>query len=202
MTAPGAERDKTFGRELLEIILKDGTPSTSAQAGVMAAGYHASRVEGKRLPLGNPDRPRPASAIGSAAHGQIQRRNKRLLSRDLGGQRVRGGATGHVEKGTREEKRPPPFSRRERQRLGLEDVDTSLTYESMLPIHQLWLGYIHRLLGFIDEKGAPQSSQFQIVGGKQSGEGGDDVVLSNNATNAFQASLVKADLCGAPLRGA
>lgn len=186
--------ETAFGEQLLESILKDGRKSTSTQAG-LAAGYFSSRIEGKRLQLANQDRARPVAATDTLGHHQIQKRNKRLLKKKS--HYARGDSKGKINcRNIKEEK--VPLSRRERQRLGLEVTDENLTFESLIPIHQLWLDYIHRLLGFIDENGSVQSNQVQVANG---GQNDGEVTISPNALNAFQSSLVKADFCGAPLRG-
>lgn len=183
--------EKDFGQDLLHSILNNGIASTSSQSGTTAANLFDSRVAGRRLQLANIDRARPVPPVGSLGHYQIQKRDNRLIKK----------ARRNVKKG------PPPtkqkqlqLSRRERQRLGFEKIDKSITYDKLVSIHQLWLDYIHRLLGFIDENGSVQSNQVQVTGA--SNEVHDkQVTLNANAVNAFQTSLVKADLCGAPLRG-
>lgn len=63
------------------------------------------------------------------------------------------------------------------------------SYESFLPIHQLWLSYMHRLLHLIELDGSPnvQLSDDQSI------------FMQPHQVSAVQATLTKADLCGAPI---
>ncbi|UZJ56359.1 hypothetical protein CBS101457_005679 [Exobasidium rhododendri] len=181
---------KPFGEELLESILRDGADVDSNHA-EMAASYFSSRVQGKRVQLGNIDRPRQGPKTNSLAHHQIEKRNERLLKKEKKTKR------GHKMKEFKKDEKVQ-LSRRERQRLGMEKIDDNVTYESLLPVHQLWLDYILRLLDFVDENGAVRSNQIHQITGGVEGEG--KLAIASNTITAFQTSLMKADLCGAPLR--
>lgn len=197
MDADTGQSSKQAGRELLESIFRDGTPATSANAAHLAS-THFGRIEGKRLQLGNVDRARPVPGLKTRAHHQIQRRDQRLIKKK---RRHQTTSSSLIEgKGKEREQEQKPFSRRERQRLGLEKIDENLSYEMMAPIRHLWLDYIHRLVGLVDENGAVQCNQFRRskVAGK---DGPVEVTLNANNVAAFQTSLVKADFCGAPMRG-
>jgi hypothetical protein len=191
------QSSKDAGKELLESILRNGIASTSSDAANLASTYFSTRVEGKKLALANLDRSRPIPKSHTIAHRQIQRRDERLLKK------TRSQAIySNEDKGKRKEEddQKKPFSRRKRKRLGLEDIDENLSYEIMTPIHRLWVEYIHRLIGLIDENGRVLSNQFQVSRDYQNGESLEVSLNSNNIT-AFQTSLVKADFCGASIRG-
>ena len=197
MDANTGQSSKRAGKQLLESIFHDGTPSTSANAAHLASVYFAGRMEGKRLQLGNIDRTRPVFGPNTLGHHQIQRRDQRLIKKRRRQLSLPSSVKG---KGKEKQEEQKPFSRRERQRLGLETIDENLSYEIMAPVHQLWLEYIHRLVAFIDENGVVQSNQFKWT----TAEGKDgpvQVIMSANNVAAFQTSLVKADFCGALMRG-
>ena len=185
------------GEKILEAILREGRSGQNGVDGA-AAGLFASRVQDKRLQLANQDRARFVARPDSLAHRQQAKRDKRVVKQRGRGLRQSSPALAAHESGEKGEERGP-LSRRHRQRLGLEETDWNLTFESLAPIHQLWLDYIHRLLGFIDEKGAVQSNQFRLKRGIDGAS--DEVSMNANAVTAFQTSVVKADLCGAPMRG-
>lgn len=176
---------RPFGTQLLESILNDGTASTSANASRDASSYYHFRVDGKRVQLGNLDRSAPTPKVGSAASRQIEKRNQRLEKKY---KKLHQDIPRDVMK--KEESRA--LSRRERKAAGLEKIDP-ITYEQLIPIHHLWKGYIQRLLGLVDEHGFAVQSQFTRQG--------QDLCLIPSALNAFQTSLVKADFCGASMRG-
>lgn len=184
------QSSKQFGKDLLESILNDGTASASYNSSASAAAYFTSRVEGRRLQLANQDRSRPVAGVDTLAHHQIQKRDKRVVKKQ------RRDNLHYIEKGKQREERKP-MSRRQRKRQGLDTMDENLSFEILAPIHQLWLDYIHRLMGFVDENGLIQNNQLQVI--HQDGQ--IEVSLSANAMNSFQSSIVKADFCGAPVRG-
>jgi hypothetical protein len=184
-----AKQEKPFGEDLLRSILADGSEKNNEQIG-LAASYFGSRVEGKRLQLANQDRRRPVAGIDTLGHHQIEKRNKRILKK-----RRQSTHTPHHK--VKNEK--VAMSRRERQRLGLENWDENITYESLLPVHNLWVEYIHRLLGLIDENCHTQTNQFHYTKGSQGEK--EEVTVNSSVINTFQTNIVKADLCGALVRG-
>lgn len=186
------QSSKQYGRELLESILNDGTASTSKVTGASSAMYFTSRVEGRRLQLGNQDRSRPVARIDTLAHHQIQKRDKRVLKK-----KTKNGTLHQYEKGKQREERKP-MSRRQRQRQGLDTMDDQLSFETLEPIHQLWLDYIHRFMGFIDENGLIQTNNHFSIVHERNGQ--PHISLNANAINSFQSSIVKADFCGAPIK--
>lgn len=187
------QSSKQYGRELLESILNDGTAaSTSKDTGASSAVYFTSRVEGRRLQLGNQDRSRPVARIDTLAHHQIQKRDKRVLKK-----KTKNGTLHQYEKGKQREERKP-MSRRQRQRQGLDTMDDQLSFETLEPIHQLWLDYIHRFMGFIDENGLIQTNNHFSIVHERNGQ--PHISLNANAINSFQSSIVKADFCGAPIK--
>ncbi|PWZ03141.1 hypothetical protein BCV70DRAFT_12155 [Testicularia cyperi] len=84
-----------------------------------------------------------------------------------------------------------PLSRSQRKRMGLEDIDQGIHYDLIRPLHTLWCSYIQQLLNIVamDSKGTlVPNPHFDV---KQLS------VMSSGNVTAIQASLIKADLCGA-----
>lgn len=85
------------------------------------------------------------------------------------------------------------LSRSQRKRLGLEDVDDYVTFDLIKPLHDLWCSYIQQLLNMVVLNG-----QGELVPNPYFDASSLSVMSSGNVA-AVQASLIKADLCGAEL---
>ncbi len=83
------------------------------------------------------------------------------------------------------------LSRTQRKRLGLEDVDAHITYDLVRPLHDLWRTYIQQLLNIVALNG-----RGELVANPQF-DARHLATMSSGTVSAIQASLIKADLCGA-----
>lgn len=190
------DEDAKVERESKQVfvsVLSEGGPTISpytTPAGASQA-FHA-RVQGKRVTLANLDRERPAAKEGTLAHRQVLRRNARLLKREtsIRGRRARDG----IQSSERSRK---PLSRRQRKLRGLEQVDEDVSYESLSPVHDLWLAYIHRLMGLVDADGKSNLGNMLQISGQ---EGRQTIGVASSSQTAFQNAIVKADFVGAPIR--
>lgn len=86
-----------------------------------------------------------------------------------------------------------PLSRSQRKRMGLEQVDTNISYELVKPLHEMWRSYIQQLLNIV-----AMNSKGQLVPNPQF-DPKHLATMSSGTVGAIQASLIKADLCGAEL---
>lgn len=84
-----------------------------------------------------------------------------------------------------------PLSRSQRKRMGLEQVDTNISYELVQPLHEMWRTYIQQLLNIV-----AMTSKGQLVSNPQF-DPKHLTTMSSGTVSAMQASLIKADLCGA-----
>ncbi|CDS01339.1 related to POP4-protein involved in processing of tRNAs and rRNAs [Sporisorium scitamineum] len=85
------------------------------------------------------------------------------------------------------------LSRSRRKRMGLEQVDANISYELVKPLHDMWRSYIQQLLNIVAMNGKGQlvpNPQFNPENLAQ---------MSSGTVGAIQASLIKADLCGAEI---
>ncbi|SNX82529.1 related to POP4 - protein involved in processing of tRNAs and rRNAs [Melanopsichium pennsylvanicum] len=86
-----------------------------------------------------------------------------------------------------------PLSRSQRKRMGLEQVGVNISYELVKPLHDMWRSYIQQLLNIVAMNGKgqlvpnPQFDPRQLA------------TMSSGTVSAIQASLIKADLCGAEI---
>ncbi|PWN38229.1 uncharacterized protein FA14DRAFT_143124 [Meira miltonrushii] len=78
--------------------------------------------------------------------------------------------------------------------MGLDEVDENITYESLLQVHNLWLGYIQSLLGLVDQRGQANRS---II---QTSSNSSQASINSGNQSAIQGTIVKADFTGAPIR--
>jgi ribonuclease P protein subunit POP4 len=83
------------------------------------------------------------------------------------------------------------LSRTQRKRLGLEAVDPHITYDLVRPLHDLWRTYIQQLLNIV-----ALNSRGELVANPQF-DARHLGTMSSGTVSAIQASLIKADLCGA-----
>lgn len=86
-----------------------------------------------------------------------------------------------------------PLSRSQRKRMGLEQVDSNISYELVKPLHDMWRSYIQQLLNIVAING-----KGQLVPNTQFDER-NLATMSSGTVSAVQASLIKADLCGAEI---
>ncbi|KAJ1032641.1 hypothetical protein NDA16_000664 [Ustilago loliicola] len=86
-----------------------------------------------------------------------------------------------------------PLSRSQRKRMGLEQVDTNISYELVKPLHEMWRSYIQQLLNIV-----AMNSKGQLVSNPQF-DPKHLATMSSGTVSAIQASLIKADLCGAEI---
>ncbi|SJX61222.1 related to POP4-protein involved in processing of tRNAs and rRNAs [Sporisorium reilianum f. sp. reilianum] len=85
------------------------------------------------------------------------------------------------------------LSRSRRKRMGLEQVDANISYELVKPLHDMWCSYIQQLLNIVAMNG-----KGQLVPNPQF-DPRNLAPMSSGTVSAVQASLIKADLCGAEL---
>lgn len=85
------------------------------------------------------------------------------------------------------------LSRSQRKRSGLESVDDNVTIDLIQPLHDLWCSYVQQLLNMV-----VLNNQGNLVPNTQFDSKNLCIMSSGNVT-AVQASLIKADLCGAEL---
>lgn len=86
-----------------------------------------------------------------------------------------------------------PLSRAQRKRMGLEQVDANISYELVKPLRDMWRSYIQQLLNIVAMNGKGQlvpNPQFDPK---------NLTTMSSGTVSAVQASLIKADLCGAEI---
>ncbi|EST06257.1 Ribonuclease P/MRP, subunit p29 [Kalmanozyma brasiliensis GHG001] len=86
-----------------------------------------------------------------------------------------------------------PLSRAQRKRMGLEQVDANISYELVQPLHDMWRSYIQQLLNIVAMNG-----KGQLVANPQF-DPKNLTTMSSGTVSAVQASLIKADLCGAEI---
>lgn len=86
-----------------------------------------------------------------------------------------------------------PFSRSQRKRMGLEQVDANISYDLVKPLHEMWRSYIQQLLNIV-----AMNSKGQLVPNPQF-DPKQLATMSSGTVSAIQASLIKADLCGAEI---
>lgn len=85
------------------------------------------------------------------------------------------------------------LSRRKRKHLGLEDIDDDVNIELLKPLHRLWCSYIQQLLNMV-----VLNNNGDLAPNTHFDSTNLNVMSAGNVT-AVQASLIKADLCGAEL---
>ena len=214
MDAPSkASGPKPHGEQLLTSILQDVVTPSQINA------LYSERLRDKKLQLANPDRPRPVSTDPKAA-SKLRKRRKRVKMELAQMKRIRIQSTGQdptevadrqrqlasVKRELVRASRPSsgkkrnesgstPLSRAQRKRLGLEQVDRNVSYQLILPLNKLWSSYIQQLLNITtaDSKGnITPNPQFSVQSLNTMGSG---------AVSSVQASLMKADLCGAHIQG-
>ncbi|SPO22542.1 related to POP4 - protein involved in processing of tRNAs and rRNAs [Ustilago trichophora] len=83
------------------------------------------------------------------------------------------------------------LSRSQRKRMGLEQIDANISYELVKPLHDMWRSYIQQLLNIVAMNGKGQLVPNPQFDPKQL------ATMSSGTVSAIQASLIKADLCGA-----
>lgn len=192
-----ADEDLRKSRDVFISILTEGGPTHSSSTSSVANAAQAfnSRIQDKRLNLENLDRARPIPAHDSLAAQKIRRRDARLIkkSRRRLTPSLKATATA-IEKERNDTTSNKPLSRRQRKRIGLDEVDDKITYESLLQVHNLWLGYIQRLLGLIDQNDQINPSFLASSSSSAS------PTLSSANQSAIQSTIVKADFSGAPIR--
>lgn len=86
-----------------------------------------------------------------------------------------------------------PLTRSQRKRMGLEQVDANISYELVQPLHDMWRSYIQQLLNIVALNG-----KGQLVPNPQF-DPRHLTTMSSGTVSAIQASLIKADLCGAEI---
>ncbi|GAC97116.1 potential RNAseP/MRP complex component [Pseudozyma hubeiensis SY62] len=85
------------------------------------------------------------------------------------------------------------LNRSQRKRMGLEQVDANISYHLVKPLHDMWRSYIQQLLNIVAMNGKGQlvpNAQFDAK---------NLATMSSGTVSAAQASLIKADLCGAEI---
>ncbi|PWN50314.1 hypothetical protein IE53DRAFT_344349 [Violaceomyces palustris] len=102
----------------------------------------------------------------------------------------KSGGDGHLFQGKESKK---PLSRRRRKEMGLEELDPNISYSLLEPLHNLWCTYIQQLLSMVvlDQDGRLRpnpSFHLQSL-----------VTMASGSVSTIQASLIKADFCGAEL---
>lgn len=85
------------------------------------------------------------------------------------------------------------LSRSQRKRMGLEQVDANISYHLVRPLHDMWRSYIQQLLNIV-----AMNSKGQMVPNPQF-DAKNLATMSSGTVSAVQASLIKADLCGAEI---
>ncbi|KAJ9477577.1 RNases MRP/P 32.9 kDa subunit [Pseudozyma hubeiensis] len=85
------------------------------------------------------------------------------------------------------------LSRSQRKRMGLEEVDANISYHLVRPLHDMWRSYIQQLLNIV-----AMNSKGQLVPNPQF-DAESLATMSSGTVSAVQASLIKADLCGAEI---
>lgn len=113
---------------------------------------------------------------------------KRQLKRLQSAPRKRTNEAKKVDKSSRK-----PLSRTQRKRMGLEDVDSNISYDLVKPLNEMWRSYIQQLLNIVS-----MNSKGQLVPNPQF-DAKHLAVMSSGTVSAIQASLIKADLCGAEI---
>lgn len=190
------DEDVRKSRNVFVSILTEGgptlSPSTSSTANAIQA--FKTRVQDKRLTLENLDRTRPVPAPDSLAAKKIRMREKRLIKKTKRRTTPSAKSAVIMENENRFDQSDKPLSRRQRKTIGLDEVDENITYESLLQVHYLWLGYIQSLLGLIDQNGQINQSIIQ----KPSNSLHASINLTNQSN--IQSTIVKADFTGAPIR--
>jgi RNase P/RNase MRP subunit p29 len=183
-------------RNVFVSILTEGGPtlSPSTSSAANAAQAFNTRVQDKRITLENLDRARPIPPPGSVAAQKIQKREKRLIRKSKRRTTPSANALRTIEIEGKFNQSDKPLSRRQRKRVGLDEVDENITYESLLQVHHLWLGYIQRLLGLVDQN--DQINQNII----QTSSNSSNALINPANQSAIQSTIVKADFTGAPIR--
>lgn len=136
-----------------------------------------------------------ASQFGQdqAATKELVRSKQRLLS-DATKQlkRLQSAPRKRTNEAKKIDKTPrKSLSRSQRKRMGLERVDANISYELVRPLHDMWCSYIQQLLNVV-----AMNSKGQLVANPQF-EPKHLATMSSGTVSAIQASLIKADLCGA-----
>lgn len=183
-------------RNVFISILTEGgptlSPSTSSTAN--AAQAFNTRVQDKRITLENLDRSRPVPPPGSTAAQKIRKRETRLIRKSKRRTTPSARAVKAIEAQNKLKQSDKPLSRRQRKRIGLDEIDENVTYESLLQVHNLWLGYIQSLLGLVDQHGQINRS---II---QTSSNSSQASINSANQSAIQGTIVKADFTGAPIR--
>lgn len=155
--------------------------------------HYESRVQGKRVQLANPSRPRPRPSHGSKEAVKLAERQTRAAQ---GLRKARGEGSN-----TRDSMKKQVRTSKPRPR-GIEGLDEDLSYHALLPLADFWTTYFQQFAGLVRGETDAKTGQVQFVPNpstlkvQNSSEGATSWKVSDFSIAHIQQQAAKADLVG------